>query len=56
MFESVYKEIYPDELELKVEHSGSHASFLNNLDISINVLSATLVAERVKGVAALSSR
>ena len=34
MFESVYREIYPDELELKVEHSGSHASFLN-LDISI---------------------
>ena len=30
----MYKEIYPDELELKVEHSGSHASFLN-LDISI---------------------
>ena len=30
----MYREIYPDELELKVEHSGSHASFLN-LDISI---------------------
>ena len=29
LFQSVYKEIYPDELELKVEHSGSHASFLN---------------------------
>ena len=34
VFESVYREIYPDELELKVEHSGYHASFLN-LDISI---------------------
>ena len=34
LFQSVYGEIYPDELELKIEHSGSHASFLN-LDISI---------------------
>ena len=34
-FGRVYKEIYPEELELKVEHSGSHASFLN-LDININ--------------------
>ena len=34
LFQSVYENIYPDELELKVEHSGSHASFLN-LDISI---------------------
>ena len=34
LFHSVYKEIYTDELELKVEHSENHASFLN-LDISI---------------------
>ena len=34
LFQSVYREIYPDELELKIEHAGSHASFLN-LDISI---------------------
>ena len=34
-FGRVYKDIYPSELELKVEHSGSHASFLN-LDITIN--------------------
>ena len=30
----LYKDIYPNELELKVELSGSHASFLN-LDITI---------------------
>ena len=29
-----YRRIYPEELELKVEHSGNHASFLN-LDITI---------------------
>ena len=29
-----YKDIYPEELELKVEHHGQHASFLN-LDINI---------------------
>ena len=34
-FGRVYKDIYPSELKLKVEHSGSHASFLN-LDITIN--------------------
>ena len=33
-FGKVHKDIYPNELELKVEHSGSHASFLN-LDITI---------------------
>ena len=33
-FGRVYKDIYPSELELKVEHSGSQASFLN-LDITI---------------------
>ena len=33
-FGRVYKDIYPNELDLKVEHSGSHASFLN-LDITI---------------------
>jgi len=30
----VFKDIYPEELELKLEHSGLHASFLN-LDITI---------------------
>jgi len=34
LFERVYRDIYPDELELKIEHSGSHATFLN-LDITI---------------------
>ena len=33
-FGKVHKDIYPNELELKVEHSGSHASFLN-LDVTI---------------------
>ena len=33
-FGRVYKNIYPEELELKLEHSGSHASFLN-LNITI---------------------
>ncbi len=33
-FGRVYKDIYPEELELKIEHSGHHASFLN-LDITI---------------------
>ena len=35
LFGTVYKDIYPEELELKLEHSGAHASFLN-LDITIN--------------------
>ena len=34
LFERVYRDIYPDELELKKEHSGNHGTFLN-LDISI---------------------
>ena len=34
LFERVYKEIYPEELELKLEHSGNHGTFLN-LDITI---------------------
>jgi len=34
LFRDIYKDIYPEELELKLEHSGSHASFLN-LDITI---------------------
>ena len=34
LFGEIYKEIYPEELELKLEHSGLHASFLN-LDITI---------------------
>ena len=34
LFGEIYKEIYPEELELKLEHSGSHASLLN-LDITI---------------------
>ena len=33
-FGRVFKDIYPDELELKVEHFGQHATFLN-LDITI---------------------
>jgi hypothetical protein len=33
-FGRVYRDIYPNELELKVEHSGVHASFLS-LDITI---------------------
>ena len=33
-FGRVFMNIYPEELELKVEHSGCHASFLN-LDITI---------------------
>jgi len=35
LFGKVYKDIYPEELELKLEHSGTHASFLN-LDITID--------------------
>ena len=34
LFGWVYSDIYPEELELKVEHSGTHASFLS-LDITI---------------------
>ena len=34
LFGEIYQDIYPTELELKLEHSGSHASFLN-LDITI---------------------
>ena len=34
-FGKVFLEIYPTELELKVEHNGSHATFLD-LDISID--------------------
>ena len=34
MFGKVFKDIYPDELELKVEHEGNSASFLN-LEIRI---------------------
>lgn len=34
LFEKVYQEIYPDELELKKEHSGNHGTFLN-LEITI---------------------
>ena len=34
LFGEVYKDIYPEELELKLEHSGLHATFLN-LDITI---------------------
>jgi len=33
-FGRVYKDIYPEELDLKVEHSGVHAAFLS-LDITI---------------------
>ena len=34
MFGRVFKDIHPDELELKVEHEGNSASFLN-LDIRV---------------------
>ena len=34
LFDQVYRDIYPDELELKQEHSGNHGTFLN-LDITI---------------------
>ena len=34
LFGRIYSDIYPEELELKVEHSGTHASFLS-LDITI---------------------
>ena len=34
LFREIYKDIYPEELELRIEHSGLHASFLN-LDITI---------------------
>ena len=33
-FGKVYKDIYPEELELKLEHEGTHAAFLH-LDITI---------------------
>ena len=33
-FHKCYKQIYPKELDLKVEHHGSHASFLD-LDITV---------------------
>ena len=33
-FERVHRDIYPEELELKKEHSGNHGTFLN-LDITI---------------------
>ena len=33
-FEKSYRDIYPDELQLKCEHSGNHATFLE-LDITI---------------------
>ena len=29
LFQEVYGTIYPDELELKIEHSGTYAPFLN---------------------------
>ena len=34
MFGNVFKDIYPDELELKVEHEGLSGSFLH-LDIRV---------------------
>ena len=34
VFNDVYKDIYPPELQLKVEHSGTHATLLN-LDIMV---------------------
>ena len=35
VFNDVFTDIYPLELQLKVEHSGTHATFLN-LDITVN--------------------
>ena len=36
-FNDIYKDIdiYPTELQLKVEHSGTHVTFLNFLDITV---------------------
>ena len=34
VFNDNYKDIYPPELKMKVEHSGTHATFLN-LDITV---------------------
>ena len=34
IFKDVQKDIYPPELQLKVEHSGTHVTFLN-LDITV---------------------
>ena len=34
VFNDIYKENYPPELQLKVQHSGIHVTFLN-LDITI---------------------
>ena len=34
LFERTHHQIYPDKLELKIEHSGNHGTFLN-LDITI---------------------
>ena len=34
-FNDLYKDIYPPKLQMKVEHSGTHATFLN-LDITVN--------------------
>ena len=34
-FEKSHNQIYPTELELKLKHSGNHATFLN-LDITLN--------------------
>ena len=34
VFNDIYKDIYPPELQLKVEHSGTYATFLN-LDITL---------------------
>ena len=35
VFNNVNKYIYPPELQLKVKHSGTHATFFN-LDIAVN--------------------
>ena len=37
-FGRIYRDIYPPELELKLEHSGNHATFLN--------LSITVTADK----------
>ena len=37
IFNDVYKDIYSPELQLKVEHCGTHVTFLN-LDITVKAI------------------
>ena len=44
-----YKEIYPKELELKVEHHGNHATFLDfDITIKSNIFVYKLFDKRDK--------